>query len=162
MSGENNKGLFTLIKEYCIKYKELITYVFFGGCTTVIDWGVYYLFHNQMGVSNVTSNIISWFIAVLFALITNKIWVFEARDFSLKAWLREGVSFFAARAATGAVTVAFMWITVDILGFHDMLMKILSSVVSLVLNYIASKIWIFAKKKGESSIPDEERKNTRL
>lgn len=74
------KDILGLIK----KYKSLISYVFWGICTTVINIAAYYLLYDLLNVANVPSTIIAWIIAVVFAYITNKIFVFDSRSFEIK------------------------------------------------------------------------------
>ena len=87
-----------MIKKLFIKYKELITYVFFGGLTTVVNLIVFKLFGMLLGDERyLISNAIAWVVAVIFAFITNKLWVFESKSLSGKVLLKEIPSFFAAR-----------------------------------------------------------------
>ena len=129
------------------KYKEQINYLIFGGLTTLINIVVYYLAYNQMHISNVNSNIIAWILSVLFAYITNKLWVFENRNNELKNLLFEVCTFFGCRLATGFMDLAIMYVTVDILGWYSLLMKVIANILVIVLNYIASKLVIFKKNK---------------
>ena len=70
------------IKELVIKYKELITYVVFGGLTTVVNLIVFKLAGMALGDERyLISNTIAWIAAVIFAFITNKLWVFESKSF---------------------------------------------------------------------------------
>ena len=72
------------IKELIKKYKFIILYGIFSVLTTIINIGVYGLLYSVLDVSNVISNIIAWIVSVLFAFITNKLWVFESKSFDFK------------------------------------------------------------------------------
>ena len=86
------------IKELILKYKELIVYVIFGGLTTVVNLVVFTLSGMVLGDERyLISNIIAWFAAVIFAYITNKLWVFESKSWDIRVLLKEIPSFFAAR-----------------------------------------------------------------
>lgn len=134
------------IKALFEKYKSLILYVFFGGCTTLINWLAYYLCYSVAKIPNVPSTIIAWVLAVAFAFITNKIWVFDSKAFDRKTLLHEIWTFTAARIATGVLDVAIMYVTVDVLGWNANLWKLLSNIVVIVLNYVFSKLIVFKKK----------------
>ncbi|MBQ4226840.1 MAG: GtrA family protein [Clostridia bacterium] len=138
---EKLKGLF-------LKYKEQILYVFFGGLTTMINWGAYALCYNVLGVSNVPSVIIAWILGVAFAFVTNKIWVFESRSFDTKTVLRELWTFVAARLATGLLDLGIMYLAVDVLGGNGNVWKLISNVVVIILNYVFSKLIVFRKRDG--------------
>lgn len=128
-----------------LKYKAPILYIFFGGVTTVVNIGVYWLCYDISGISNSLSNVISWFFSVLIAYITNKIWVFESKRFDFRVLFPEMASFFACRIATGVIDLGIMYIAVDILHYPGVIFKVISNVIVIILNYVASKLVIFKK-----------------
>ena len=135
-----------MIKRIFKKYKEIILYVFFGGCTTLVNIIVYYVCAHPMSLATVPSTVIAWILSVAFAYITNRIYVFESRSKVYMAVLREIVSFVSCRLLTGLMDMAIMFVCVDLLGLNDLVIKILSNVLVIILNYIASKCLIFRKK----------------
>lgn len=128
------------------KYREYILYLLFGGVTTVINYGVYALCGHVFHFGVVPSNIIAWIFAVIAAFITNKLWVFESRSFALKTVGKEFAEFVLARLLTMVIETALLWIFVDQLHFNDLIMKIITSIIVVILNYIFSKFIIFKKK----------------
>ena len=84
-------------------------------------------------------------LAVLFAFVTNKIWVFHSRSAGIAALARELAAFVAARVFSGALDVGMMWLFVEVCGLPDMWIKLAGNVVVTILNYIFSKLWIFKK-----------------
>lgn len=135
------------IKQYGEKYKEVIRYGIAGVATTVINIVVYGVCYDTIGISNVTSTVIAWILSVLFAFVSNKIWVFESKSLELPLLIKETITFFGCRLATGVLDLAIMYVTVDIMAWNSMLMKCISNVIVIVVNYVASKLMIFAKKK---------------
>lgn len=131
------------------KHKEIILYLVFGGLTTLVNYTTYLVFSRLLGCSVVVSTILSWFVAVLFAYITNKIWVFESTGIETEALFKEAASFFTARAFSGVLDLGIMALFVDVLHFNDLVIKILSNIVVVIINYVLSKCWIF--KKAEST-----------
>lgn len=130
------------------KYKELVLYLVFGAGTTVINIVVYYICAHPLKLNTVISTCVAWVVSVLFAYVTNKIWVFESKSTQMDVIVKEIVSFFSCRLLTGLLDVAWMFVFVDILSFNDMCMKIVSNVIVIVLNYVASKLLIFKKKSS--------------
>ena len=124
---------------------ESVSYVFFGVLTTLIDWGSYRLFR-VVGIDYRMATALSWAAAVLFAFVTNKLIVFRSLEMRLALLWKEFVSFVTCRLATGALTMVIMVLVVDLLHWNEYVGKVLVSVVSLVLNYIFSKLIIFKKK----------------
>ncbi|MBP3489047.1 MAG: GtrA family protein [Roseburia sp.] len=138
---------FNKCREYLEKYRELLLYGIFGVLTTLINIVVYSLCYERIGISNVASNVTAWILSVLFAFVTNKIWVFDSKSTELPVLLREAASFFGCRLATGLLDLAIMYVTVDVMAWNSMLMKCISNVIVIVVNYIASKLVIFAHKQ---------------
>jgi putative flippase GtrA len=125
------------------KYRSFILYAAFGVLTTIVNMVVYYLCFNIMGIPNVPSTIIAWVMAVSFAFITNKLWVFDSKSFSAKTLKHEIPTFFGARIATGLLDVGIMYLAVDVLNWNSTLWKLISNILVIILNYIASKLIIF-------------------
>jgi len=127
------------------KHKEVLLYILFGGCTTVISIGSFVLFDTVLGINELVANVLSWILAVGFAYITNRIWVFssEARG---KEILREAFSFYSGRLLTLAMEEGFLLIFVTWLGLNSTLIKTAAQVAVLVGNYLISKFIIFRKK----------------
>ena len=94
--------------------------------------------------STVLSTVIAWIVSVLFAYLTNRTWVFESQAHTAVEILREMGAFFLGRSATGALDLAIMYVCVDRIGLPDMPIKLLSNVVVVILNYVISKLIIFA------------------
>lgn len=122
--------------------RELILYSIFGVLTTLINILAYSALYYRMDVANTPANVISWVVAVIFAYVTNRIWVFKSRK---KKFLPELIGFFGCRALTGILDVVLMYTAVDILLLEGGLMKILSNIIVIVLNYVFSKTIIFKK-----------------
>lgn len=128
------------------KHKSLIAYGIFGVLTTVVNIVTYNLCYNSANLSNTLSNVIAWILAVVFAYLTNKVWVFGSESWEWDVLKREVSAFVSCRLATGVLDVVIMFICVDLLSMHALMMKVISNVLVIVLNYIFSKIVIFKKK----------------
>lgn len=128
------------------KYKPPLSYLFFGGVTTVINLAAYYLLYEVLGVSNTPSVVLAWILAVATAFLTNKPFVFESHNWSFSVLLPELGSFLSCRVGTGLLELIFMHIAVDILNLDGMLMKLLINILVIILNYIGSKFLVFRTK----------------
>ena len=113
-----------MIKKVYTKYKDVIPYAVFGLLTTAINWGTYKLAYGLIGIPNVPSTCIAWLLAVIFAFITNKLWVFNSKKFEKDIVIKEAIKFFAARISTGLLDVVIMWLAVDIMSWNADLWKI--------------------------------------
>ena len=131
--------------ELYMSYKEVIYYLIFGGLTTLVNFIVYFTV-KWVGVEEWISNAISWIIAVVFAYITNKIFVFESKTTEKKEILKEFTSFFMCRAFSGILDIGLFWLLVEKFKFNDVIVKIILQIIVILLNYIFSKLWVFKKK----------------
>jgi len=126
------------------KFREVLMYLFFGGLTTVVNIVSFYILR-KLSVEVYVSNIIAWLIAVIFAFITNKLFVFESRGKSKKENARELISFFGFRILSLGFDMGSMFLLIDILHIGEMISKILANILVIILNYIFSKLFIFKK-----------------
>lgn len=122
-------------------------YLFFGGLTTLVSLVLFLFFFRVCHLPAWASNLIAWWPSVVFAWWTNRSWVFQApKGLPAGALIRELVSFTVSRICTGVLDVLLIGLTVDCLGWHDLLMKILVGVLIVILNYLASKLIVFRKR----------------
>ena len=133
------------LRNFINKHWDILSYLFFGGLTTVVSFATYTLFYHYAGLSAAVSNVISWVAAVAFAYLTNKPFVFKSNDWSLKTVLPELGKFVGCRVGSGLLETGLLALTVDILGWNGIGMKILASVLVVILNYIGSKWLVFRK-----------------
>lgn len=142
------------IKSFFIKYKEIIMYLIMGGGTTVVNWGVYAFTVTILPLSNTDSkvliaNIIAWILAVIFAYVTNKIWVFGSHSWKFAFVIKELFLFVSARLITGLLEIFGVPLLVKLglnqtlFGIEGMVSKVLVSVIVVILNYVFSKLFIF-------------------
>ena len=133
------------LKSLLHKYWDVITYLFFGVLTTVVNYLVYLPVYNLLGLSAALSNAIAWAVAVAFAYVTNKPFVFNSNDWSMKTVIPELSKFVGCRVASGAAETLILLVSVDILGWNGNVWKLVTSVLVVVLNYFASKFLVFRK-----------------
>lgn len=131
------------------KYREQIMYLIFGVATTAVNWVVYVamqkLFHAEMTLCNA----VAWVIAVSFAFVTNKLFVFDSRSWKPSLVLREGVAFVGGRILTGILEIVaptFLFrigLSQTVFGIEGFAAKAVTSVAVIILNYVFSKLLVF-------------------
>ena len=126
------------------KYKEGLLYLFFGGCTTIVNILVFMIFRS-FHVNTYISNGIAWFVSVFFAFITNKLFVFESKGLGLKKAVKECLSFFAFRVLSLLFDMGIIYLMIDVLHCGDLISKIVSNIFVIIINYVFSKLFIFKK-----------------
>jgi len=125
------------------KNKEVLLYLFFGGLTFCVSIASYAFFDITLAMNELVANVLSWILAVTFAYITNKIWVFDAQTHSAGEVVKQMVSFFGGRVATLVIEELILLVFVTLLAFPSVPVKVVAQVIVIVLNYVISKFWVF-------------------
>lgn len=128
------------------KYWEVITYLFFGVLSTIVNYIVYLPAYLLLGWSAALSNAVAWVVAVAFAYLTNKPFVFKSNDWSRKTVIPELTTFVSCRVASGVAETLILLVTVDVLNWNGTIWKLITSILVVVLNYIGSKLVVFRNK----------------
>lgn len=152
------------IKSLLEKYRELILYVFFGGLTTLVNFVAFWLLNKTIGEdAYLVNNVIAWFIAVVFAYVTNKLFVFESKSWKAKVIIKEIPEFLFARVFSLVVEEGGLWLFIEKMGFDrfslnlpgfdltgKLIAKILLAVIVVIMNFFFSKFIIFAKRNNKN------------
>lgn len=130
------------------KYEELINYLIIGILTTVVSLATYYLLTlTVLDASNAIylqiANIIAWLASVTFAYFTNRKFVFKLQN---KSNIHEGINFYLSRISTLLIDMLIMYIFVSLLKFDNRIMKLITQIVIIILNYVLSKFIVFKNK----------------
>ena len=134
------------VKELVVKYWDILSYLFFGVCTTIVNYLIYIPCYNIWGLSASVSNMIAWVVAVAFAYLTNKPFVFKSNDWSAATVVPELTKFVGCRIGSGAAETLILFLAVDLLGWNGNVWKLLTQIMVVVLNYIGSKLLVFRHK----------------
>lgn len=130
---------------------ELVSYLFAGVATTLVNYVVYYIATRPFGflfpaaMLTMIGTVIAWVIAVVFGYVVNKVFVFHTHCSSHAELVREFISFVTMRLLSFGMELALMFVTVDLLGMNDLAMKLIINIVVIILNYVFSKLFIFKK-----------------
>lgn len=130
------------------KYKEVLMYLLFGGLTTLVSVGVFALFESHFGLNEHISNVISWLTAVLFAFVTNRIWVFPTKTKGFAAFIFQMAKFYGGRLFTLGVEELMLFVFVTKLQINAVLIKLIAQVIVVILNFVISKLFVFKKNKN--------------
>lgn len=125
------------------RYQSVIAYLFFGGFTTVVNIATFVILNNFCHWNYQVANIIAWFLSVLFAYITNKLWVFASHAHGFRETVREISSFFFFRGLTLILDVLIMYVGISLLHGNEIVVKLIDQVLVIVANYFFSKWYIF-------------------
>lgn len=128
--------------------KEIVSYLFFGMITTLINLVSYAMLTQFLNADFKTATTIAAFLSVLFAFITNKLYVFESRDKNFIIVSKELSSFLLSRVMSYGLDLVSMIVLVEILLFDDMVSKVIANILVVIFNYLASKFFVFRQLAG--------------
>lgn len=134
------------MKDILIKYREIIMYLVFGVLTTIVNIVVYFTCEELFKINYLVSNGLAWFLSVLFAYITNRKYVFVSNN---NKFIKEMLSFFSSRLATGILDMVMMWLFIYIINLDDIFAKVTVNIIVVFLNYILSKIVVFTSNNDK-------------
>ena len=142
------------IKAILQKDRAFLLYLIFGVLTTAVDWGISFLLYHFWGEAIEQASLlvhaadaVAWICAVLFAFITNRIWVFESKRQGFFPILGELVTFAGGRGVTFLLQEGIMLLGCTVLGITPYAVRVVAAVLVVILNYFISKFLVFRKKK---------------
>ncbi|MHC1695938.1 MAG: GtrA family protein [Eubacteriales bacterium] len=127
---------------------QMIIYVFCGALTTAVNFLSYTVLHYAAGIEKTPANNTAIVLAILFAYVVNKRYVFKSRRETLAGLAAEFAAFAGARALSMIVEGGGFFILVELWGWNDYLAKTFIAVFVLVLNFLFSKLIVFRKGKS--------------
>ena len=125
---------------------DVIRYIFFGGCTTLVNLVCFFVLR-KCNVELTIANVISIIVAIIFAYIVNSKYVFQDKCETLVDHIRPFCKFISARLLTMVIEVGGVWLLVEKIGMSDMVGKFCTQFIVLALNYIFSKFFVFTTGK---------------
>lgn len=137
--------MFGKIRDLLMKYQDIISYLFFGVLTTVVNYLVYYPLTNLLSFDETLANVIAWVVSVAFAFVTNKPFVFKSYDWSSAVVVPELTKFVSTRLGSGLLETAMIFVFVKLLCFDGNIVKLVASVLVVIINYVGSKLIVFKK-----------------
>ena len=126
--------------------KTIALYLIFGGLTTLVSIGIYWLLTEVLWVGVLLANVISWIGAVTFAYVTNSIWVFAQRPRDWRELISQAARFFSARLITLGIEEVMLFVFISLLALPNMPVKLGAQAMVIVLNYLISRLFVFSKK----------------
>ena len=117
----------------------------FGGLSFIVSISTYAGFNVGMGINELVANVLSWIITVLFAFLTNRVWVFQSPTNGVSEFVKQMFAFYSGRVITLIIEEVILLVFITWLGFNSMVIKVIAQVIVILLNYVISKLVIFKK-----------------
>ncbi len=135
------------IKRLLKKYREFISYIFWGVATTVVNYAVYFILTDVLHTQYLVSNTVAWLISVLFAFVVNKLLVFRSQERSGRGVLAEATKFASSRIASAVLETLALLLFVQWLKFDDTAVKLFAGIGVVLANYVLGKFFVFTSGK---------------
>lgn len=135
------------MKTYLKKHRELIAYGIVGGLNTILNFGVFRLLENVLGIYYLAANAVAWILSFLFSFVANKVCVFQSVTWDKEVFTKELWSFFCCSVGTGILDMLMLFVMVDWMGINETSAKAVDVVTVIILNYIIRKFWVFKERK---------------
>ena len=150
------------LKRFINYNKHIVLYFVFGVLTTVVNLISFYIFAEILQIETIPATIWAWVVAVAFAFITNRLYVFESTAKTHAAILREAILFFIARLVTLGIEVFIMWLSVDICGQNKLIWKVICNIIVIIVNYTLSKAVFFSSSRTSKRLGKrQDKKNNK-
>lgn len=121
--------------------KEIVYYLIFGVLTTIVNISSFIVL-NRVNVNYIVSNLIAWFLSVLFAFYTNNNYVF-IKEGTKEFTNRKLLNFYISRGVSLIVDLILIYIFVSVIELPLTVSKIIVNIIIILINYIMSKVFIF-------------------
>lgn len=132
-----------------MKKKELLNYLVFGVLTTLVNIGCYIFLTKVFQMDYKVATTIAWIVSVIFAFITNKLYVFHGTQTHKMAILKELTSFTFFRILSYVIDIVSMIVLIEWLGWNDLFAKVIANGIVIVMNYFASKYIVFQTNQSK-------------
>lgn len=138
-----------IFNPFYTKYKEILLYLFFGGLSFIVSISSFAIANVTLGLNEHIANLISWVLAVTFAYVTNRKWVFDSTVTNAKELIKEIVDFYGGRVLTLIIEELVLFVFITKLHFSSVVVKVIAQIVVIILNYVLSKLFVFKDKSNE-------------
>ncbi len=140
------KKIVEIVKK--LYYNETMRYLFIGGCTTLVNLATFAVFCDVLDMNVTLGNVLSIVIAILFAYVSNKIFVFSSKTEGLKEMISELCRFVGGRLSTMAIEVGGVYLIYNMMGYPKMAAKLITQILVIIGNYFISKFFVFRNRDG--------------
>lgn len=123
--------------------REAVRYLIFGALTTAVDYVSYAVFSRVINLDENISNIAAQIMAILFAYVTNKMFVFESSHLGFTRTFYEFVKFISSRLLTMGINTVMFFVLYELMNVNDIAAKIAATILVVILNFIFSKLFVF-------------------
>lgn len=128
--------------------KKVFSFIVWGLATTALNVGFFLLFR-RMGVPLTPAVLLAWFLSVTFSYFANKKMVFQDRTTGFAAILKSMLLFYGSRAFSGLMDVVLMNLFVKVLGWDELVAKLINEVLVSTFNFLFCFLVVFRKRKPE-------------
>lgn len=135
------------IKELIKKYKEFISYGFWGGVTTLLHIVLFWILI-KLEIKYYIANIITLITIKTLCYFVNKIFVFKSKCKNKKELSKEILKYIFSRLFTMIIDYFGLILLVEVFKINEVIGKVIILIIVVIINYFLCKKYVY--KKGEA------------
>ena len=121
--------------------KQILKFAICGGTAFIIDYGVFIVLTQVFKIYYLIASIISFTISVIYNYILSIKWVFKAKKQNVKEFF-----IFVVLSIIGlGINSLIMYIFVDLISIHELISKVIATIIVMIYNFITRKIFVEEK-----------------
>lgn len=127
-------------------FRKLVKFVITGGIALGIDVAIYYLLTRYGQVYYLLARALSLGVAIVWSFMVNRQWTFRATEGDAR---KQAAKFVVVILFTSLLSLGLMHVGVTLLHFHDLVVILVVSVITTLINFSAHSLWSYASTKNE-------------
>lgn len=130
-------------------FKQILRFGVVGGLAFFIDYSVLWVLVDLLSVNYLVASALSFSVSVVFNYVLSTLWVFEVTEAGNKAG---NFIIFVVLSIVGLLlNLAIMWVGVDLFRINYLIVKIGSTGIVMVYNFITRKLILEGKSSNNLS-----------
>lgn len=123
-----NKDIFRFIK-----------FALVGVMNTLLNWSIFFIL-TKVELYYIVANVIAYLIATIHSYFWNSIWVFKYNNGSK---IKSSIKFIVLNIIGLLINTIILYVLVDIFNINKLISLMLTTVIVMIINYVANKVWVF-------------------
>lgn len=124
-------------------FLQIFKFVIVGGLSFVLDFILYYIFTRFLSINEMTSQVMSFSISLVFNYMMSMKYVFVSKD-SLKKH-HEFMIFVTLSVLGAGLNWLLFYLMVYVLSINDLITKIIVAGIVMVFNFVTRKLFLEKK-----------------
>ena len=122
-----------------MKSSSYIKFALVGVMNTLLNWSIFFIL-TKVELYYIVANVIAYLIATIHSYFWNSIWVFKYNNGSK---IKSSIKFIVLNIIGLLINTIILYVLVDIFNINKLISLMLTTVIVMIINYVANKVWVF-------------------